>query len=199
MGRCCLLFLGTRSAPRNSTRFAAQYLAHGLPCERFTAALASRTSCITRGRGGWLDLPRGGLAPPILCQLPGALRDGSFAADRCAPKIAPCPMIRCSQRDYICHFRHMYAACTTCKCAIWATLFLTPYPSFAKVRARDLRLRFTTGRGGTVPFTTIEPSAIYPFSLFFRRLDRMTILFRVPNRTVQVYHPTRTHRDRSLT
>ena len=44
------------------------------PCERFTAALASRTSCITRGRGGWLDLPRGGLAPPILCQLPGALR-----------------------------------------------------------------------------------------------------------------------------
>jgi len=23
----------------------------------------------TRGRGGWLDLPRGGLAPPILCQL----------------------------------------------------------------------------------------------------------------------------------
>src|SRR5258708_5492529 len=60
---------GTRSAPRNSTRFAAQYSARGLPCERFTAALASRTSCITRGRGGWLDLPRGGLSPPILCQL----------------------------------------------------------------------------------------------------------------------------------
>src|SRR5258708_1295037 len=58
-------------------RTAAQYLARGLPCERFTAALASRTSCITRGRGGWLDLPRGGLSPPILCQLPGALRDGS--------------------------------------------------------------------------------------------------------------------------
>src|SRR5258708_4770270 len=50
-------------------RTAAQYLARGLPCERFTAALASRTSCITRGRGGWLDLPRGGLSPPILCQL----------------------------------------------------------------------------------------------------------------------------------
>src|SRR5712692_7055227 len=59
----------TRSAPRNLTRFAAQYLARGLPCERFTAALASRTSCITQGRGGWLDLPRGGLSPPILCQL----------------------------------------------------------------------------------------------------------------------------------
>src|SRR6266436_814715 len=59
----------TRSAPRNSTRFAAQYSARGLPCERFTAVLADRTSCITRGRGGWLDLPGGGLAPPILCQL----------------------------------------------------------------------------------------------------------------------------------
>src|SRR5271163_3486061 len=28
-----------------------------------------------------LNLPRGGLAPPILCQLPGALRVGSKAAD----------------------------------------------------------------------------------------------------------------------
>ena len=27
------------------------------------------TPRITRGRGGWLDLPRGGLSPPILCQL----------------------------------------------------------------------------------------------------------------------------------
>src|SRR5580700_1575737 len=70
----------TRSAPRNETRFAAQYLARGLPCERFTAALANRVSCITRGRGGWLNLPRGGLAPPILCQLPGALGSGSRAA-----------------------------------------------------------------------------------------------------------------------
>src|ERR1700674_1735813 len=49
--------------------------------EPFTAALASRTSCITRGRGGWLDLPRGGLSPPILCQLPGALRYGSSSTD----------------------------------------------------------------------------------------------------------------------
>src|SRR6266853_6128662 len=60
---------GTRSAPRNSTRFAAQYSARGLPCERFTAAVASRTSRITRGRGGWLNLPRGRLSPPILYQL----------------------------------------------------------------------------------------------------------------------------------
>src|SRR6266851_3785731 len=29
----------------------------------------SRTPRITRGRSGWLDLPRGGLSPPILCQL----------------------------------------------------------------------------------------------------------------------------------
>src|SRR5262249_50946609 len=32
----------TRSAPRNSTRFAAQYPARGLPCERFAAGLATR-------------------------------------------------------------------------------------------------------------------------------------------------------------
>src|ERR1035438_1378583 len=67
-------------------------LARGLPCERFTAALASRTSCITRGRGGWLDLPRGGLSPPILCQLPGALRVGPSTDSRDATKfIQPGP------------------------------------------------------------------------------------------------------------
>src|SRR5580765_775139 len=47
---CCLLFSGTRSAPRNWTRFAARYPAHGLPCERFTAALANSGS-------GWLARP----------------------------------------------------------------------------------------------------------------------------------------------
>src|SRR5467141_4958552 len=68
-GRCRLLVseldrhLGIRPVSQLNTR------PRGLPCERFTAALASRTSCITRGRGGWLDLPRGGLSPPILCQL----------------------------------------------------------------------------------------------------------------------------------
>src|SRR5271157_5618900 len=67
--RCCLLFNRTRSAPRNLTRFAAQYPACGLPCERFAAGLTARTSRITRGRGGWLALPREGLAPPIFCQL----------------------------------------------------------------------------------------------------------------------------------
>jgi len=41
---------------RWGVRFAAQYLARVLPCERFTPALADRTSCITRGRGGWLGL-----------------------------------------------------------------------------------------------------------------------------------------------
>src|SRR3977135_3041513 len=40
----------------------------------------AETSCITRGRGGWLNLPRGGLPPPILCQLPGALSSGSSRA-----------------------------------------------------------------------------------------------------------------------
>jgi hypothetical protein len=41
-GRCCLLVSRTRSAPRNWTRFPAQYSARGLPCERFTSALAGR-------------------------------------------------------------------------------------------------------------------------------------------------------------
>jgi hypothetical protein len=53
----------------HGVRFAAQYSARGLPCERFTAALADRISCITRGRGGWLNLPRGGLSPPIFASL----------------------------------------------------------------------------------------------------------------------------------
>jgi hypothetical protein len=57
-------------------RFAAQYLARGLPCERFTAALASRTSCITRGWDGWLNLSHGRLSPPILCQLAWRTRSG---------------------------------------------------------------------------------------------------------------------------
>src|SRR6202795_1172887 len=81
--------LSPSTSCRSSRRTAAQYLARGLPCERFTAALASRNSCITRGRGGWLDLPRGGLPPPILCQLPGALRVGSegeiLAPRTCSP------------------------------------------------------------------------------------------------------------------
>src|SRR5882672_124476 len=88
----------TRSAPRNSTRFAAQYSARGLPCERFTAVLADRTSCITRGRGGWLDLPRGGLSPPILCQLSsrtqlrvkGGRAEQVAAATGSPQKAAPC-------------------------------------------------------------------------------------------------------------
>src|ERR1700722_13792456 len=51
-GRCCLLFNGTRSAPRNWTRFAAQYLARGLPCERFTSALAGRRASLGVGAIG---------------------------------------------------------------------------------------------------------------------------------------------------
>ena len=76
-GGCCLLFTRTRSAPRNSTRFAAQYPAHGLPCERFTLALAG-SPCITRGRGGWLGLtPRKTCTSYPLPACPGALRLGS--------------------------------------------------------------------------------------------------------------------------
>ena len=78
--------LSPSTSCRSSRRTAAQYLARGLPCERFTAALAGRTSCITRGRGGWLGLPRGGLSPPILCQLPRALRVGSNASVQRCPR-----------------------------------------------------------------------------------------------------------------
>src|SRR5262245_39898241 len=43
------------SSDFSSTRFAAPYPAHGLPCERFRLSLAA-SPCITRGRGGWLGL-----------------------------------------------------------------------------------------------------------------------------------------------
>ena len=46
---CCLLFKRTRSAPRISTHFAAQYPAHVLPCERFTAALANSRASLGAG------------------------------------------------------------------------------------------------------------------------------------------------------
>src|SRR5262249_25558998 len=52
-GGCCFPANRTASAPRNLTRFAAQYPARGLPCERFKLSLAA-SPCITRGRGGWL-------------------------------------------------------------------------------------------------------------------------------------------------
>ena len=63
-------------------RFAAQYLARSLPCERFTAALASNISCITRGVGvvGW-TFPVGDLHLLFFCQIPGALRLGSSASN----------------------------------------------------------------------------------------------------------------------
>ena len=52
-GRMLLSGQRTASAPRNSTRFAAQYPARGHPCERFELALAGSPR-ITRGRRGWL-------------------------------------------------------------------------------------------------------------------------------------------------
>ena len=46
MNQCCLLFKRTRSAPRSSTHFAAQYPAYGLPCERFTFTLAGNRASL---------------------------------------------------------------------------------------------------------------------------------------------------------
>src|SRR5262249_8767062 len=62
-----------RVGTRNSTSFAAQWLACALPCRRFAVTLAGANA-----RFGVevisLCLPRGGLAPPTPCRSPGALR-----------------------------------------------------------------------------------------------------------------------------
>jgi hypothetical protein len=72
-GGCCFPANRTASAPRNSTRFAAQYPARGIPCERFKLSLAA-SPCITRGRGGWLGLtPWKTLTSYPLPASPGAL------------------------------------------------------------------------------------------------------------------------------
>ena len=52
--RRVILFLRIRSAPRNSTRFAAPYLARGRPCERFASSLAGRRASLGVG---WLARP----------------------------------------------------------------------------------------------------------------------------------------------
>jgi hypothetical protein len=48
MGRCGPLFNGRRSAPRNWTRFAAQYLARGVPCPAVGVATLPGAT-----KGGW--------------------------------------------------------------------------------------------------------------------------------------------------
>ena len=57
-----------RSAPRNSTRFAAQYPAHRLPVNASRWPSRAARASLGAGAAGWA-LPRGRLAPPILCQL----------------------------------------------------------------------------------------------------------------------------------
>ena len=71
----------TRSAPRNSTRFAARYPARGLPCERFTAALASRNLVHHSGPGRLArPYPVEDLHLLSFASFPGALRFGSKSA-----------------------------------------------------------------------------------------------------------------------
>ena len=68
----------TRSAPRNSTRFAARYPARGLPCERFTAALASRNLVHHSGPGRLArPYPVEDLHLLSFASFPGALANGS--------------------------------------------------------------------------------------------------------------------------
>ena len=64
-------FCGTENISTPNLSFAAQYLAYALPCERFTAALAS-IPCITRGQCGSLLLHCDGLPPSAFCRSPGA-------------------------------------------------------------------------------------------------------------------------------
>jgi len=48
-----------RSAPRNSTRFAAQYPACGLPCEPFKLSLADVETSFVRNLGGLIGVRLG--------------------------------------------------------------------------------------------------------------------------------------------
>ncbi len=64
--------LSPSTSCRSSRHTAAQYLARGLPCERFTSALAGRRASLGVGADGW-SLPHGGLSPHTPCQSPGAL------------------------------------------------------------------------------------------------------------------------------
>src|SRR5207248_8033239 len=71
-----------RSAPRNSTRFAARYPARGLPCERFTAALASRNLVHHSGPGRLArPYPVEDLHLLSFASFPGALASGSWNKD----------------------------------------------------------------------------------------------------------------------
>ena len=76
---------------RDSSSFAAQWLAYALPCRRFAHALADarRTA---RGRCGSLLLHRSGLSPPTPCRSPGALTvipsRRPLARRGCSPRVA---------------------------------------------------------------------------------------------------------------
>src|SRR5262249_50744712 len=62
-----------RVGTRDSTSFAAQWLACTLPCRRFAVTLAGANARLGAEVVS-LHLPRGGLAPPTPCRSPGALR-----------------------------------------------------------------------------------------------------------------------------
>src|SRR4029077_9131343 len=83
----------TRSAPRNSTRFAARYPARGLPCERFTAALASRNLVHHSGPGRLArPYPVEDLHLLSFASFPGALGSGSDSViRRCQLQCLLCP------------------------------------------------------------------------------------------------------------
>jgi hypothetical protein len=69
---CCFRDL-KRAGTRDSTSFAAQWLACALPCRRFAVTLAGANARL-EAEVVSLRLPRVGLAPPTPCRSPGALR-----------------------------------------------------------------------------------------------------------------------------
>jgi hypothetical protein len=98
MGRCCLLVseldrhLGIRPVSQLNTWPAVS------PVNASRLPSRAEHSCITRGRGGWLNLPRGGLSPPILCQLPGALGVGSRREELKSANVLCCTLVTGSRR-----------------------------------------------------------------------------------------------------
>src|SRR4029077_10337262 len=71
-----------RVGTRDSTSFAAQWLACALPCRRFAVTLAGANARLGAEMVS-LRLPRGGLAPPTPCRSPGALRLSRYLYKLC--------------------------------------------------------------------------------------------------------------------
>jgi hypothetical protein len=95
-------------------------LARGLPCERFTSALAGRRASLGVGVDGQ-SLPRGGLSPPILCQLswrtPNRVK---LRRTRCQQKSSGLPL-KADLAQFSWHFAFVPESdpCTAARCILF--------------------------------------------------------------------------------